>query len=521
MKETSVTDESELADKVSELVQQIKVVNDRSEAKKAKGETPSAEIDGKFELAAKAAAYDALLLNSKQDRALAEKHESDADMEERINAAVKAALKGTRAPSIAAMLGQGPAPVDTASRYINGAGLQPHPAMKAAFRDYQAGEFLLGLLNYKGIGLDGINFEVINAGKAALSSLGVRWAQPSDLAKGYGLGQVDASGEFKATLGSTNSTGGYVLPNNFVESLVKPPTQRAVLQNLVTVRNGVNVRGVDQPYRTGVPTRMTFQDWGATKTNLNEAYSSYTATLGTLGAIYDISKQYARFSAGSAEQDVMDELAKAAILAENYYMLAGAGTGTVGSGDPTYGIYTGLNAAPSWQNYSKTPTTSASSSTWLGSFANILNQVHMQLGIRNFEPTAFVCDATTYFTAAGQGSDYVGAWDTPEFGPDAPGSGAIIPGYGRTPSGGLTYWGIPLYYDTNMGTSATTKIVIGADFSVFKLYRGMEFRIDTSDQAGTRWDQNLIGFRGEEEIGFHAGTGIGIGAAQMYTSVIP
>ena len=27
--------------------------------------------------------------------------------------------------------------------------------------------------------------------------------------------------------------------------------------------------------------------------------------------------------------------------------------------------------------------------------------------------------------------------------------------------------------------------------------------------------------RGEEEIGFHAGTGIGVGAAQMYTSVIP
>ena len=97
----------------------------------------------------------------------------------------------------------------------------------------------------------------------------------------------------------------------------------------------------------------------------------------------------------------------------------------------------------------------------------------------------------TYFTAAGQGSDYVGAWNTPAFGPTD--NNSAVPGFGRTPSGGLTYWGNPLYYDTNLGTNATTKIVIGADFSVFKLYRGMEFRVDTSDQAGTRWDQNLIG----------------------------
>ncbi len=514
-----MTDESELTDRVSELVAQIKTVNDRAEAKKAKGETPGPEIDGKHELAAKAAAYDALLHSANQSAALADKRDADTEMAERVEAAVKAALKNVRAPSIAAQIGQGPATND-GSRFIPGSGLLPHPVMKASFRDYQAGEFLLGLLNYKGIGLDGINFDVINAGKAALASLGVRFAGLPDQSSGYSIVDASDPNNVKATLGSTNATGGYVLPNNLVDTLVKPPTQRAVLQTLVTIRNGINVRGVDQPYRTGTPNRMTFQDWGTTKTNVNEAYSSYTANLGTMGAIYDISKQYARFSAGSAEQDVMDELMKAAVLGENYYMIAGAGTGIVGTGDPTYGIYTGLNAAPSWQNYSKTPTTSASSSTWLGSFANILNQVHQQLGGRNFEPTAFICDSTTYFTAAGQGSDYVGAWNTPTLGPDA-GYGAAVPGFGRTPSGGLTYWGIPLYYDTNMGTTATTKIVIGADFSVFKLYRGMEFRIDTTDQAGTRWDQNLIGFRGEQEIGFHAGTGIGIGAAQMYTSVIP
>src|SRR5258708_1446478 len=150
---------------------------------------------------------------------------------------------------------------------------------------------------------------------------------------------------------------------------------------------------------------MTFQDWGATKENLNEAYGSYSANLGTLARVYDISKQYARFSAGSAEQDVIDELGKAAILGENYYMVAGATiAGSAGSGDPTYGIYTALAAATAFTGYSKTPTTSASSSTLLGSFANILTQTQMYLAGRNRQPEAYLVDQTTYFTAAGQGS---------------------------------------------------------------------------------------------------------------------
>ena len=49
----------------------------------------------------------------------------------------------------------------------------------------------------------------------------------------------------------------------------------------------------------------------------------------------------------------------------------------------------------------------------------------------------------------------------------------------------------------------------------------MEFRIDSSDVAGTRWDTNLIGFRGEEEIGFNAYPAVFVGAMELITSVIP
>ena len=183
---------------------------------------------------------------------------------------------------------------------------------------YTPGTFISALWGLRG------NPDEYAVAKATLDSLGIEWRDSPDAAK--------------ATLGTTGATGGYVLPNNLVDQVIKPRTMEAVYSRLVTVRNGINVRGVDQPFRTGAPARMQFQDWGQTKENVNEAYGSYTANLGTMARIYDVGKQYLRFSAGAAEQDVMDELTRAAVLGENYYMLAGAGTGSVGSGDPTEGV---------------------------------------------------------------------------------------------------------------------------------------------------------------------------------------
>jgi hypothetical protein len=507
-----MSSEEELTEALNGLSQQIKEVANRKDAKKVRGEPSGAETDGLYELAGKAAEADAALHSIRQDEALKAKREADAEIKARVDAAIRDALKNSRVPSLAAAIGAGPSDDGRTSRAMPGARLQAHPALKAMFSDYQPGEFLSALLDYRAIGIGGFDIDRINSGKGRLEELGIRYSGVPDASSSYSL----LDGDQKATLGNTNTAGGYVLPNNLVDTLLKPHTQRAVLQTLVTVRNGVNVRGVDMPYRLNAPTRMTFQDWGSTKENLNETYGSYTANLGTMARIYDISKQYARFSAGAAEQDVIDELGKAAILGENFYLMAGAGTGSVGSGDPTTGIYTALNAASSFLGFS-TAFSSASNSTVAGSFATMLTQLQNKLAGRNRNVEAFIVDNTTYFTAAAQGSDTAGFWNAPggpvDFGP--------IPGFGRTPTGGLTYWGVPVYYDTNMGTSATTKIAIGGEFSACKLFRGMEFRIDTSDQANTRWDQNLIGFRGEQEIGFNAYTPVYVGALQMYTAVIP
>lgn len=503
--------EEALQKAVEDLTARIGAVANRIDASTDDGGRKAAAMDGLSELTKRVVdAETAVELKAEGNAKKAEQ----ARIDDIVKDAVQSAIKGIHAPSLAAQIGQGQPITAQQGRMIAMSDVASHPVLKGIFSDYHGGELILAIQNRKGMGITGFDSELVAYGKAALEDLGVIHMDGASKASTYvqSEGRIDGNdpsgGWSKATTGATGSTGGYVLPNNLVDTLVKPATQRAVYQNLVTVRNGVNVRGVDQPFRLGAPARMQFQDWNTSKENVNETYGSYTANLGTMARVMDITKQYARFSAGAAEADVIDELTRAAILGENYYIIAGAGTGSVGSGDPTTGVYTALAAVGqvAYRN-----TFSPVATTLAGSAASGFTTMLSALAARSREASAIVVDATTFWTILGQGTDTAGFWVDPESGPT---------GFTRTASGGLAFWGVPLYYDANLGTNATTKIAIGGEWSASKLYRGMEFRIDTSDTAGTRFDYNLIGFRAEEEIGFHAGTAVGVGAFQLTTGII-
>lgn len=499
-----MSDEQDLGKQIAELTAQLREVANRGAAaapaaKAADGGAYAASEDGAKELTAELVKVSRQLTDSREADEKARKAE--------IAEAVKAELLKIRTPGMAEKIGQGPAEQTGRGRMIPQAADPGHPSLKAIFRDYESGELVSGLVDVLW-GMREADFPLVGQGKAKLEDLGVVKASVPDSSKGS-LDHV-APGN-KATLGATGATGGYVLPNNLVDTLVKPNVSEAVYQDLLTVRSGVNVRGVDLPYRTGAPARMQFQDWGTTKENLDEAYGSYTALLGTMARIYDIGKQYARFSSGSAEQDVMDELGKAAILGENYYILAGAGTGSSGTGDPTTGIYTALTLAGLGGAY--TTTGAPAAGTVAGSAAAQLATAFSAMATRSRRPTAVVLDAVTYWSIFSQGSDNAGFWLS-----DLLGAGFTVSQDGQE----LRWRGVPIRYDANFNTNtATTKRAIAGDWKALKLFRGMEFRIDTSDVAGTRWDQNLIGFRGEEEIGINARTAMFVGAFQLITGVIP
>jgi len=314
------------------------------------------------------------------------------------------------------------------------------------------------------------------AAKATLASLGSYYETPEEAGS-------------KATLGSTDATGGYIIPNNLVETLMKPRVASNVYRSLLTVIDGVRGSGVDQPMRGSAPSRMVIAAWGALKENVDLTYDSYTATLYTIARIYDVGNQFLRQSEGAAQTDVLQELGNAAALGEAYYILNGTG-----SAQP-YGLLTALGTTGTYVT-----THTAAQTTVAGNIASGVAKAAGDLAGRSRTPTAAVMNAADFWITMASGADAAGFYISPSAG---------APGIDLT-RGSVSVWGIPLFGDVNMPADS---LVVG-EWGAAKFYTGQGFRIDSSSEAGTRWDYNLTGFRGEEEIAFNAQPPVYTGAFQ-------
>ena len=307
----------------------------------------------------------------------------------------------------------------------------------------------------------------------------------------------------KATLGTSDATGGWVIPNAIVEDIIKPATFRNPYRELMTVVPGVTSAAVDQPFRSAAPARAVIAAAGATKENVDLTYNGYTVTMYTLARIHDIGNQFLRTSRGAAERDVMQELATAFALGEAFYIREGTG-----SSQP-FGYTSALTNGPATF---RSPFT-ASASTLAGSILTAIATAAGALAGRGRTPTGAVLAATTYWTMASQGLDGTGFFYAPANGPRD-----IRPGTLLTP------WGLPVFPDAaadNEGTAAVIDNLVVAEWTNFKVYFGDAYRVDSSSVAGTRWDTNVTGFRGEEEMGFDARPAVYSGSAQMITDVLP
>lgn len=168
------------------------------------------------------------------------KQKHDAEVRESEFAEVKAAaeewkarLESIREPSKAALIGSGPNP--------------------NAPRAPQRGDFLKALMDSKNI-----------------DDLDARAEAKAWLKANARYSEADSS---KATLGSTDATGGWVIPNDPVDMLMKPGRHTSPILQLATVVRGLNVAGVDMPWRGATPDRATVISWGSVKTNKDLAYN--------------------------------------------------------------------------------------------------------------------------------------------------------------------------------------------------------------------------------------------------------
>jgi HK97 family phage major capsid protein len=337
--------------------------------------------------------------------------------------------------------------------------------------EYEKGSFISAVAELGN--MRDFNPESRAAAKATLEVMS-HWAEPTG----------------KSTLGTTDATGGWIVTNAIVDTLIKPARYAANITRLVTTVSGMgNQEKVDIPLRLAAPSRAIVATWGSLKENVDLVYNGYTATMYTLARVYDITKQMLRKSAGAAEADVMGELAHGFALGEAYYILQGSG-----SSEP-YGLQTALATIGTMTSAFTAGATNA------GSMLKAVATAAGALAGRNRTPEAALVSATNYWALLSQGTDNAGFW--------------------IDPSGGnatARAWGVPIYPENQL--LGSDDLIVG-EFSALKVYHGDGYRVDSTDIAGTRWDYNLVGFRGEMEMGLDARPAVYAGAFEFVADIVP
>jgi HK97 family phage major capsid protein len=305
-------------------------------------------------------------------------------------------------------------------------------------------------------------------------------------------GDTDAQEFVKAVLGTSAATGQAIVPQNFVSELVSALSKTNIYRDLFEVTSGVQGAGVNIPYETTAVTAALLQGaYGSNKDVRDFGFASATATLYTIAQIADIGNQLLRQSNGGAERAARRRLAASIGTLEATYITNGSGTGQPLGFFPAFMAYGDVAAFK----------TTLNSEPRLVAIARGIAAMETRGVMR--ENLVIVADPTTYWEIAteGLGTSYAGGW-------------AIDPAGGAAANPPITSaWGVPLRSDPNWPAAEVgTALII--DRSEVDIFTGQEYRIDVSSEAGNRFDQNVTGFRAEEEFGFNAEPTVRTGRAQ-------
>lgn len=305
-------------------------------------------------------------------------------------------------------------------------------------------------------------------------------------------GDTDAQEFVKAVLGTSSATGTAIVPNNFVAELTSALTLNNIYRGLFDVQSGVSGAGVDIPYTaTAVTAAMLQGAYGSNKDVRDFGFARATATLYTIAQIADIGNQLLRQSNGGAEREARKRLSQSIAMREATYITNGSGSSQPLGFFPAFMAYGDVAAFK----------TTLSSEPRLTTIARGIAAMESRGVMR--DNLVFVVDPVTYWEIAseGLGTSYAGGW-------------AVDPAGGAAANPPITSaWGVPLKSDPNWPAAEVgTGLLI--DRTEPTIFLGQEFRIDVSGEAGNRFDQNITGFRAEEEFAFNAEPVVRTGRAQ-------
>jgi HK97 family phage major capsid protein len=304
----------------------------------------------------------------------------------------------------------------------------------------------------------------------------------------------------KAPLGTTDATGGYLAPRAVVAEMTTVQAANNPFRRLLNVVTGINGPTVEVPHVGLAPTRAVVIARGATKTNADVAFSNYTATFYTLAVIHDAAEQWLRQTRGQGERLLRERGAQAIASGEAYYVMQGSGTS-----EPK-GILTSIGTSGTFVTTHSSP----SVSTVAGNFATAIAKASGDIAGRNRTATGVVMNPSDFWTSLASGADAAGFYLAPGGANTVDATGAFGQDFA------MRIWGLPVVVSNQMPTDS---LVVG-DFKAADLYIGADLRIDTSSEAGDRWDKNLIGFRFEEDIAFNADPYVSAGLFQRIVNVM-
>ena len=310
-------------------------------------------------------------------------------------------------------------------------------------------------------------------------------------------GDTDAQEFVKAVLGTSVATGLAVVPNNFVSGLVDQIAANNIYRGLFQTTTGVTGAGVDIPYEiTGITAALLQGAYGSNKDVRDFSFARATATLYTIAQIADVGNQLLRQSNGGAEAAARRRLGKSIGIRESQYITDGTG-----SSQPL-GFFQAFLAYGDPAAFK----TTLSSEPRLAAIGKGIAALETR-GIPR-DNLVIVMSPTDYWETAveGLGTSYAGGW-------------AVDPAGGAAANPPITSsWGVPLRSDPNWASAnvGTALIIETSDVEVFT---GQEYRIDVSSEAGSRFDQNITGFRAEEEFGFNAEPYVRTGRVQKVLGI--
>jgi HK97 family phage major capsid protein len=295
-------------------------------------------------------------------------------------------------------------------------------------------------------------------------------------------GDTDAQEFVKAVLGTSAATGGALVPGNFVSTLVEQIALVNPYRELFNVVDGVQGAGVNIPYEVTAITAALLQGaYGSNKDVRDFGFASATATLYQIAQIADVGNQLLRQSNGAAEASARRRLASSIGLAEAQFINNGSG-----SSQPL-GFFPALAAYGQVAQF----ITTLSSEPRAAAIGRGISALE-QRGIPA-DNLCVVMAPVDYWEMAteGLGTSYAGGW-------------AIDPAEGASASPPPNrVWGVPVKRDATW-PSAQVGTALIIERSEVEIFTGQGFTIDVSSEAGNRFDQNITGFRAEEEFGFNA-----------------